>query len=173
VRRTRCFAGRPVSKLLQPPWVPPEPASTFVSPKSRAEFPARSRIVLVRKKKVLVFDSLSLYYIRCFPNYPGATRPEKCIQRYRISAGWQVAILFKTNTPQLATSPSPASQHAPSEMSIAASNRAGPHSTVSEVPAPAADPHPSQRWETAFVYAFICKFTNLRKNVEGFESPME
>ncbi|THH11607.1 hypothetical protein EW145_g527 [Phellinidium pouzarii] len=31
--------------------------------------------------------------------------------------------------------------------------------------------HPSDRWETAFVYAFIVKFTNLRsKVVEGFES---
>lgn len=36
---------------------------------------------------------------------------------------------------------------------------------------PATDP--AQRWETAFVYAFICKFTTLRKNIEGFETPME
>ncbi|KAL5494905.1 hypothetical protein ACEPAI_367 [Sanghuangporus weigelae] len=29
--------------------------------------------------------------------------------------------------------------------------------------------HPSGRWETAFVYGFIIKFTNLRQKVEGFE----
>jgi hypothetical protein len=33
--------------------------------------------------------------------------------------------------------------------------------------------HPSERWETAFVYAFVSKFTTLRKKVEGFETPME
>lgn len=30
--------------------------------------------------------------------------------------------------------------------------------------------HPRDRWETAFVYAFIQKFTNWRSKVEGFES---
>ncbi|KAF5311898.1 hypothetical protein D9619_002860 [Psilocybe cf. subviscida] len=30
--------------------------------------------------------------------------------------------------------------------------------------------HPSDRWELLFVYAFICKFTNLRHKVEGLES---
>ena len=39
--------------------------------------------------------------------------------------------------------------------------------------APVDSSHPSQRWESAFVYAFICKFTDLRTNVEGFETPME
>ncbi|EJD03578.1 uncharacterized protein FOMMEDRAFT_105676 [Fomitiporia mediterranea MF3/22] len=29
--------------------------------------------------------------------------------------------------------------------------------------------HPSQRWETAFVYTFILKFTNLRTKIESFE----
>ena len=39
---------------------------------------------------------------------------------------------------------------------------------------PASDAkHPSDRWETAFVYAFITKFTNLRSKVEGFECPAE
>lgn len=33
--------------------------------------------------------------------------------------------------------------------------------------------HPSDRWETAFVYAFIVKFTNLRNKIEGFECPAE
>ncbi|KIM47759.1 hypothetical protein M413DRAFT_439429 [Hebeloma cylindrosporum] len=33
--------------------------------------------------------------------------------------------------------------------------------------------HPADRWETLFVYSFICKFTNLRHKVEGLESPMD
>ncbi|KLO20645.1 hypothetical protein SCHPADRAFT_15551 [Schizopora paradoxa] len=33
--------------------------------------------------------------------------------------------------------------------------------------------HPSERWETAFVYLFISKFTNLRQKVEGFENVQE
>ncbi|CAA7265919.1 unnamed protein product [Cyclocybe aegerita] len=33
--------------------------------------------------------------------------------------------------------------------------------------------HPSDRWESLFVYSFICKFTNLRHKVEGLESPMD
>jgi hypothetical protein len=33
--------------------------------------------------------------------------------------------------------------------------------------------HPSGRWESLFVYSFICKFTNLRAKVEGLETPME
>ena len=33
--------------------------------------------------------------------------------------------------------------------------------------------HPKDRWETLFVYTFLCKFTQLRTRVEGFESPME
>ncbi|KAJ7751300.1 hypothetical protein DFH07DRAFT_826810 [Mycena maculata] len=33
--------------------------------------------------------------------------------------------------------------------------------------------HPSGRWESLFVYAFICKFTNLRAKVEGLETPMD
>ncbi|KAF9041719.1 hypothetical protein BDZ89DRAFT_1090131 [Hymenopellis radicata] len=33
--------------------------------------------------------------------------------------------------------------------------------------------HPSDRWESLFVYSFICKFTNLRGKVDGLESPMD
>lgn len=33
--------------------------------------------------------------------------------------------------------------------------------------------HPRDRWETLFIYSFICKFTQLRTKVEGLESPME
>lgn len=33
--------------------------------------------------------------------------------------------------------------------------------------------HPSDRWESLFVYSFICKFTNLRHKIEGLETPME
>ncbi|PPQ99551.1 hypothetical protein CVT24_005339 [Panaeolus cyanescens] len=33
--------------------------------------------------------------------------------------------------------------------------------------------HPADRWESLFVYSFICKFTNLRSKVEGLESPMD
>ncbi|KIK96396.1 hypothetical protein PAXRUDRAFT_826021 [Paxillus rubicundulus Ve08.2h10] len=33
--------------------------------------------------------------------------------------------------------------------------------------------HPSDRWESLFVYSFICKFTNLRTKVEGLETPMD
>lgn len=33
--------------------------------------------------------------------------------------------------------------------------------------------HPEDRWETAFVYSFICKFTKLRQEVDGLETPME
>ncbi|TFY80030.1 hypothetical protein EWM64_g3985 [Hericium alpestre] len=33
--------------------------------------------------------------------------------------------------------------------------------------------HPKDRWESLFVYAFICKFTELRSKVEGLESPMD
>ncbi|KDQ63282.1 hypothetical protein JAAARDRAFT_29299 [Jaapia argillacea MUCL 33604] len=33
--------------------------------------------------------------------------------------------------------------------------------------------HPSNRWESLFVYSFICKFTNLRGHVEGLQSPMD
>ena len=33
--------------------------------------------------------------------------------------------------------------------------------------------HPSDRWESLFVYGFICRFTQLRTKVEGFYSPME
>ncbi|KAJ7631142.1 hypothetical protein FB45DRAFT_917623 [Roridomyces roridus] len=33
--------------------------------------------------------------------------------------------------------------------------------------------HPSGRWESAFVYSFICKYTNLRAKVEGLETPMD
>lgn len=33
--------------------------------------------------------------------------------------------------------------------------------------------HPRDRWETAFVYAFITKFTNTKVKTEGFEAPEE
>ncbi|KAI6047940.1 hypothetical protein EDC04DRAFT_2555996 [Pisolithus marmoratus] len=33
--------------------------------------------------------------------------------------------------------------------------------------------HPSDRWESLFVYSFICRFTNLRGKVEGLETPMD
>lgn len=33
--------------------------------------------------------------------------------------------------------------------------------------------HPCDRWESLFIYSFICKFTNLRGKVEGLETPME
>ena len=33
--------------------------------------------------------------------------------------------------------------------------------------------HPCNRWECLFVYAFICKFTNLRGRTDGLNSPME
>ncbi|PBK76777.1 hypothetical protein ARMSODRAFT_948612 [Armillaria solidipes] len=33
--------------------------------------------------------------------------------------------------------------------------------------------HPSDRWESLFVYSFICKFTNLRGKVDGLETPMD
>ncbi|KAF5323365.1 hypothetical protein D9611_005668 [Ephemerocybe angulata] len=33
--------------------------------------------------------------------------------------------------------------------------------------------HPRDRWESLFVYSFICKYTNLRHKVEGLESPMD
>ncbi|KAI0639587.1 hypothetical protein C8Q77DRAFT_1081943 [Trametes polyzona] len=33
--------------------------------------------------------------------------------------------------------------------------------------------HPSDRWESLFVYGFICRFTNLRGKVEGLNSPMD
>ncbi|KAH0591018.1 hypothetical protein H2248_001129 [Termitomyces sp. 'cryptogamus'] len=33
--------------------------------------------------------------------------------------------------------------------------------------------HPSGRWETLFVYSFICRFTNLHDKLDGLESPMD
>ena len=33
--------------------------------------------------------------------------------------------------------------------------------------------HPCNRWEGLFVYAFICKFTNLRGKIDGLNSAME
>ncbi|OSD03250.1 hypothetical protein PYCCODRAFT_1434665 [Trametes coccinea BRFM310] len=33
--------------------------------------------------------------------------------------------------------------------------------------------HPSDRWESLFVYGFICRFTQLRGKVEGFNTPMD
>ncbi|KAH7930423.1 hypothetical protein BV22DRAFT_1191253 [Leucogyrophana mollusca] len=33
--------------------------------------------------------------------------------------------------------------------------------------------HPADRWESLFVYSFICKFTHLRAKVEGLETPMD
>ncbi|KAF8526450.1 hypothetical protein JB92DRAFT_3108245 [Gautieria morchelliformis] len=34
---------------------------------------------------------------------------------------------------------------------------------------PSTATHPEDRWETAFVYSFICKFTKLRQEVDGLE----
>ncbi|KAI0830489.1 hypothetical protein BC628DRAFT_1354213 [Trametes gibbosa] len=33
--------------------------------------------------------------------------------------------------------------------------------------------HPSDRWESLFVYGFVCRFTNLRGRVDGLNSPMD
>ncbi|KAI0068137.1 hypothetical protein BV25DRAFT_1867186 [Artomyces pyxidatus] len=33
--------------------------------------------------------------------------------------------------------------------------------------------HPRDRWETLFVYSFICKFTTLRAKVEGLDTPSD
>ncbi|KAF8560030.1 hypothetical protein OG21DRAFT_1479883 [Imleria badia] len=33
--------------------------------------------------------------------------------------------------------------------------------------------HPADRWESLYVYSFICKFTGLRSKVEGLETPMD
>lgn len=33
--------------------------------------------------------------------------------------------------------------------------------------------HPRDRWESLFVYSFICKFTQLRAKADGLDSPME
>lgn len=33
--------------------------------------------------------------------------------------------------------------------------------------------HPKDRWESLFVYGFICRFTTLRGKVEGLDSPVE
>ncbi|KAF8633016.1 hypothetical protein AX15_001611 [Amanita polypyramis BW_CC] len=33
--------------------------------------------------------------------------------------------------------------------------------------------HPADRWESLFVYSFICKFTNLRSKTEGLDTPMD
>lgn len=33
--------------------------------------------------------------------------------------------------------------------------------------------HPRDRWESLFVYSFICKFTNMRGKVDGLNTPME
>ncbi|KAJ7207383.1 hypothetical protein B0H12DRAFT_1034470 [Mycena haematopus] len=38
---------------------------------------------------------------------------------------------------------------------------------------PSTATHPSDRWESLFVYSFISKFTNLRTKVEGLETPMD
>ncbi|KAG9314049.1 hypothetical protein JVU11DRAFT_4828 [Chiua virens] len=33
--------------------------------------------------------------------------------------------------------------------------------------------HPADRWESLYVYSFICKYTALRSRVEGLETPMD
>jgi hypothetical protein len=38
---------------------------------------------------------------------------------------------------------------------------------------PSTATHPEDRWETAFVYSFICKFTKLKEEVDGLESVTE
>ncbi|KAH6916977.1 hypothetical protein BKA70DRAFT_1251067 [Coprinopsis sp. MPI-PUGE-AT-0042] len=52
-------------------------------------------------------------------------------------------------------------------MSTAQLTSARPH-----VCPPSNATHPNDRWESLFVYSFICKFTNL-KGKEGLESPMD
>jgi len=37
---------------------------------------------------------------------------------------------------------------------------------------PSSATHPRDRWESLFVYSFICKFTNLRGK-DGLDTPME
>lgn len=51
-----------------------------------------------------------------------------------------------------------------------ASRRAEPRPHICP---PSSATHPSGRWESLFVYSFICKFTSLRGKLEGLESPME
>jgi hypothetical protein len=38
---------------------------------------------------------------------------------------------------------------------------------------PSTATHPEDRWETAFVYSFICKFTKLKQEVDGLETATE
>ncbi|KAJ6520003.1 hypothetical protein C8R45DRAFT_953541 [Mycena sanguinolenta] len=38
---------------------------------------------------------------------------------------------------------------------------------------PSTATHPSDRWESLFVYSFINKFTNLKTKIEGLETPMD
>ncbi|KAJ3567991.1 hypothetical protein NP233_g6002 [Leucocoprinus birnbaumii] len=38
---------------------------------------------------------------------------------------------------------------------------------------PSGATHPSDRWESLFVYSFILKFTNVKEKTLGFESPMD
>ncbi|KAF8323040.1 hypothetical protein DL93DRAFT_2190016 [Clavulina sp. PMI_390] len=58
-------------------------------------------------------------------------------------------------------------------VSVNGTSAAPPVSTAPEQPTTAPQPHPSQKWECAYVYAFIVKFTTLRKSIEGFETPMD
>lgn len=70
--------------------------------------------------------------------------------------------------------PSPpfrASACPPSIMKATAANGKG--EKKGHVCPPSSATHPRDRWESLFVYAFICKFTNLRSKVDGFNTPME
>lgn len=38
---------------------------------------------------------------------------------------------------------------------------------------PSTATHPADRWETAFIYSFICKFTKIKEEVEGLDAVSE
>lgn len=52
-------------------------------------------------------------------------------------------------------------------------SKAHPSEKKSHVCPPSNAIHPSDRWESLFVYSFVCKFTSLRGKIEGLETPME
>lgn len=38
---------------------------------------------------------------------------------------------------------------------------------------PSTATHPADRWETAFIYSFICKFTKIKQDVDGLDTVSE
>ena len=66
--------------------------------------------------------------------------------------------------------------HAPS-LPTSTTMKATPSDSVTDrkghICPPSHAKHPSDRWESLFIYGFICRFTQLRTKVEGFNSPME